>query len=210
MKSAPEAAEEWIFFDLGSTLVDETVCLECRLRETLTGQPAPVQSGLLQELRRGYSVNRDGYRQAIQAYGLPKAPWRGDREYLYPETAQVLRSLERKYCLGVIANQEKGARERLTTWGIADCFRVLALSWEVGISKPDISIFQYALKQAKCDPERSWMVGDRLDNDILPAMNLGMKTVWLRQGWGAWGNPELLPQKPTHTIEHLGGLLDIF
>ena len=27
------------------------------------------------------------------------------------------------------------------------------------------------------------MVGDRLDNDIAPAKKLGMKTVWVRQGY---------------------------
>ena len=26
------------------------------------------------------------------------------------------------------------------------------------------------------------MIGDRLDNDILPAKKLGIKTIWVRQG----------------------------
>ena len=28
------------------------------------------------------------------------------------------------------------------------------------------------------------MVGDRIDNDTLPAKSLGMKTVWVKQGFG--------------------------
>lgn len=26
------------------------------------------------------------------------------------------------------------------------------------------------------------MIGDRLDNDIIPAKQIGMKTIWIRQG----------------------------
>lgn len=33
-----------------------------------------------------------------------------------------------------------------------------------------------------CRAEESVMVGDRLDNDIVPAKALGMKTVWVKNG----------------------------
>ncbi len=210
MKIVAGTISEWMFFDLGSTLIDETSCLEYRLRETLEGQPAPVHDGFLKELRWGYFMNQDGYQLALQKFGLKKAPWRGAYEQLYPQTPQVLRSLGQKYHLGVIANQAAGARERLAAWGISGYFDIIVLSCELGISKPDPSIFQSALEQAGCTPERAWMIGDRLDNDILPAMELRMKTVWLKQGWGALGNPDLLPNKPIYTINNVGQLLEIF
>ena len=47
------------------------------------------------------------------------------------------------------------------------------------------------------------MVGDRLDNDILPAAKLGMKTVWVRQGPFAGGNPEALGITPDLTVDSL-------
>ena len=35
---------------------------------------------------------------------------------------------------------------------------------------------------AGCRAEDAVMVGDRLDNDILPAKAVGMKTIWIRKG----------------------------
>ena len=39
-----------------------------------------------------------------------------------------------------------------------------------------------ALDKAGCKPNEAYMIGDRLDNDILPAKKLGIKTIWVRQG----------------------------
>ncbi|MBQ3168432.1 MAG: HAD family hydrolase, partial [Clostridia bacterium] len=55
-------------------------------------------------------------------------------------------------------------------------------SAEAGCTKPDRAIFELALKAAGCEAEESVMVGDRLDNDMLPAKEIGMKTVWIRTG----------------------------
>ena len=32
------------------------------------------------------------------------------------------------------------------------------------------------------------MIGDRIDNDIVPAKQLGMKTIWVKQGFGSLWN----------------------
>ena len=39
-----------------------------------------------------------------------------------------------------------------------------------------------AFDMAGCRAEDTVMVGDRLDNDILPAKAVGMKTIWIRKG----------------------------
>lgn len=56
-------------------------------------------------------------------------------------------------------------------------------SAEAGIAKPDLTIFRLALERAGCAAENSVMIGDRLDNDIIPAKPLGMHTIWVRQGF---------------------------
>ena len=40
------------------------------------------------------------------------------------------------------------------------------------------------------------MVGDRLDNDIVPANKIGMKTVWIKQGFGGLAMPESDDERP--------------
>lgn len=53
------------------------------------------------------------------------------------------------------------------------------LSYRVGMAKPDAAIYERALAAAGCRPEDSVMVGDSYDNDMAPALALGMRTVWL-------------------------------
>ena len=54
------------------------------------------------------------------------------------------------------------------------------------------------------------MIGDRLDNDIYPAMELGMKTVWVRQGFSVYMRPEPGRPAPDHTINNINELKSIF
>ena len=76
--------------------------------------------------------------------------------------------------------------------------------------KPDIRIFGYALDKTNCSPQETCMIGDRLDNDILPAKSLGMKTVWIKQGFGALQKPLSKSEEPDYTINNLTEPLKIF
>lgn len=53
------------------------------------------------------------------------------------------------------------------------------LSFELGIRKPDHSIFERALKFFAVQPDNAVMVGNNYDNDIKPAISLGMKAIWI-------------------------------
>ena len=63
-------------------------------------------------------------------------------------------------------------------------------SWQLGFSKPDQYFFQALAARLLAmgfDPSDCLMVGDRLDNDILPARSIGMKTWRLHpEGDGDW------------------------
>jgi HAD superfamily hydrolase (TIGR01509 family) len=48
-----------------------------------------------------------------------------------------------------------------------------------GAAKPDPKAFLAVLAKMKADPKETVMVGDTLENDILPAMVLGMKAILL-------------------------------
>ena len=51
------------------------------------------------------------------------------------------------------------------------------------------------------------MIGDRLDNDIAPAHTIGMKTVWVRRGFGGLGNPRTAAVQPDFTVNDLNELI---
>lgn len=175
---------KYIFFDMGSTLIDESESDDLRIFETLKQQNAPSESEFRCVMKEQYRMNRDGYKQALARFGLRKALWDCTKERLYPNCIAVLDDLASNYKLGIIANQIAGAEKRLKQYGIGQYFDIIISSAEVGFAKPDKRIFLAALNQVDCSPSECVMIGDRLENDISPAAALGMHTVWIKQGVG--------------------------
>ncbi len=152
----------------------------------------------------------DGNSAIIKFFGLAKTPWHSEDETLYADVDRVLRDLKSHgYKLGIIANQAPGAAERLSNWGIADCFSVIASSSELGVAKPDPQIFEKAIAMAGCTATQAVMIGDRLDNDIIPAKQYGMQTVWIRQGLAAYQPKELGDGYADYTIDNLSELKEL-
>lgn len=199
----------WIFFDLGSTLIDETEADERRIEEMTAGTavtPEAYREKRLECIRQGLS----GDAAAIAFFGLTKTPWHSELERPYPDAAPLLAELKgRGYRLGVIANQNPGTEERLAAWDLLQYFDVAAPSAELGVAKPDPAIFRWALDRAGCAPGEALMVGDRLDNDIAAAKALGFHTVRLLRGLGAFHTPRSADEEPEHTILGLAELLDL-
>lgn len=197
---------KWIFFDVGSTLVDETEAYNHRAMHMLRG--SGISFSQFEERRLAFAKQGlNGDSEAIRYFGLAKTPWPSELEVPFPDAAETLRTLISKgYQLGIIANQQPGTAQRLENWGLLEFFSVVAASAELGVAKPDPAIFLRALAMANCPPEEACMVGDRLDNDILPAGKLGMKTVWIRKHLAKY-------QKNTgadHVIDTLAELLQLF
>ena len=46
------------------------------------------------------------------------------------------------------------------------------------------------MKYAGCQPDEAAMIGDRPDNDIIPAAGVGMRTIWVKQGMYASVRPD--------------------
>lgn len=201
---------KWIFFDIGSTLVDETACYQKRY--AAMAESAGVAADAIQAMAEAhFRAGRKGDAEAARHFGVPLPKWPKAEERLYPQTVRVLDALKRRgYRLGVIANQSPGTEERLTAWGIRAYFDVILASAEEGVSKPDTGIFKRALARAQCNAAEAAMVGDRIDNDIVPAKALGMQTVLIRQGPRREVLPETEGECANWTAEKLDELLDIW
>lgn len=181
---------KWIFFDIGSTLVDETEAYAHRIRDMIAGTDISFDE-FYERMKALAAQGLDGHAEAIRFYGLRKMPWHTEDETPFADAEETLAYLqERGYRLGIIANQSPGAAKRLDRWGLLKYFDRIASSAELGVSKPDRKIFETALAMAACRPEEAAMVGDRLDNDIIPARAIGMKTVWMRKGLSGHRDPE--------------------
>lgn len=89
----------------------------------------------------------------------------------------LLGKLSNDYALGICANQPSSAREHLEQLGLDSIFNIIGISNDYNLKKPDLEFFRTLLNEAGYSPENSLMIGDRIDNDIAPALKLGMKTV---------------------------------
>ena len=200
---------EWVFFDLGSTLIDETAADTRRIIEMISGTDVTEEvyrEKRLEMIRKG----RNGDLSAIEHFGLTKTPWHSEDESPYPDAVPTLAELKRRgYQLGVIANQNYGTAQRLKNWNLLQFFEMIAASAELGMAKPDPAIFEWALKQADCSPQNAVMVGDRMDNDVAPAKRLGIHTVRLKRGLGAYHEPQSDDEIPEYSISTLAELLDL-
>lgn len=84
--------------------------------------------------------------------------------------------------LGLAANQPLSTIAVLDRHGIGRYFDHREVSETHGYRKPDPRLFLRACADLAVEPAECIMVGDRIDNDIVPARLLRMTTVLLRTG----------------------------
>ncbi len=201
---------KWIFFDVGSTLVDETRAYNHRIEDAIAGTDITFEQ--FDEKRIYFAkLGLNGDNEAIKHFGLIKTPWHSEDEMPFEDARDTLKALSsRGYKLGIIANQKLGLEKRLESWEMLSCFDAVVYSAKAGFAKPDRRIFETALDSVGCEPHEAVMVGDRLDNDIIPASALGMKTVWIKKHLSVYQNAKSLGAKPNFIIDDLNELKDIF
>ena len=100
---------------------------------------------------------------------------------LFPETMSTLIHLKaRGYHLGVISNGITIKQyEKLVRLGLYHFFDSVITSQEAGVEKPDIAIFELAMKTMGCKAENSVMIGNSFNDDVLGAIDAGMSAVFL-------------------------------
>ncbi len=200
----------WLFFDMGSTIMDETAACEKRIRDSIKGTDITYEA-FTEKMAEFARLNMREDVAAFDYFGIRKAPWPKDAEYPYPDADRVLRTLkERGYRLGIIANQPAGSEARLRRFGLLPYFEVIAASAEEGVAKPDPEIFLRAISRAGCAPADAVMIGDRTDNDVAPAKALGMRTVLIRQGYAGYHVVRGAGEEPDATVDTLLQLLPLF
>jgi FMN phosphatase YigB (HAD superfamily) len=171
-----------VFFDVGETLVDEErwwreLARRCGL------QPHVLWAAL------GVTIERGEEHDALWTHlGFERpADW-GDVMYdfadLYPDADAALEAVRASgHRVGIAGNQTE-ALERWTR-EVELPVDVVSSSASLGVRKPDPRFFACLVELAECRPGELAYVGDRVDNDVLPALAAGLVAVHLRRGpWG--------------------------
>ena len=180
-----------VWFDVGETLIDES--REYGTWADWLGVPRHTFSAVF-----GAVIARGGdYREVFQHFrpGFDLGVERQARldagmgEYLngqdlYADARPCLQALrDAGYFVGIAGNQTARAGRFLRELNLP-C-DVLATSDDWGVAKPDVEFFDKLVAVSGHDRDEIAYVGDRLDNDIAPAGQAGLFTIWVRRGpWG--------------------------
>jgi len=183
-----------VAFDIGETLIDETG-IWSRWADRL-GVPRLTFLGVLGGLaalgrsqREVFQFFRPGFDLEAELEGWRTDDPDGLRENfnaddLYPDVRPTLSRLREIGKRVVIAgNQPAQARDAIEAMGLgADA---ILISAELGVEKPSPAFFDKVSEAAGAGPNEILYVGDRIDNDVLPARSAGMRAVLIRRGpWG--------------------------
>ncbi|MCM4170416.1 noncanonical pyrimidine nucleotidase, YjjG family [Arenibacter sp. TNZ] len=98
--------------------------------------------------------------------------------HLFPNTVEVLDYLKPNYKLHIITNGFQEIQDKkLQSSNIHNYFDHIINSEMAGVKKPNPKIFELALSKANTLPNKSLMIGDNLEADILGARAVGLHTL---------------------------------
>jgi HAD superfamily hydrolase (TIGR01549 family) len=191
-----------VFFDVGETLVDEERWWR-ELAEHEGLQPHVVWAALGVTIARG-EEHDDLWRHL--GVERPDTWWHRvsySHEDLYPDAIACLEGVRALGLrVGIVGNQtetlEHWARDSLLP---AD---VISSSASLGVRKPDARFFGHIVGLAGCAPGEIAYVGDRVDNDVLPAAAAGLIAIHVRRG--PWGRLQKTPPQAALAVEDLASL----
>ena len=184
---------EIVFFDVGGVLYDDTVYARSWNRALREAGAEFTDEEFEEEYTAARAAQSGSFRRRLMARFLPDGDLRtlegiAERSWHYPPTARYedaipcLEVLHGRYRLGVIANQPGDVRAAMSRDGLSGFFEVWGISDELGVGKPDPTLFELAAKAADVDPAAAVMVGDRLDYDVRPAKRVGMRAIRMLRG----------------------------
>ena len=95
-------------------------------------------------------------------------------------TLELLSTLkQRNLCLMIITNGFKEVQlNKLKNSGLAHFFDHVFISEDLNFPKPDIRVFQHAIRSSNAKKEKSIMIGDNWETDIMGARNFGIDQIF--------------------------------
>jgi len=104
-----------------------------------------------------------------------------------PEARPLVQSLfDQGYDVVIATNPlfpRRAIEHRLDWAGVSDFdFKLITTYENSHFSKPNPRYYQEILDKIGCRPQDAVMVGDDLQNDIAPALHVGLQAYWIRDG----------------------------
>ena len=207
-----------VFFDVGETLVDET--RQWGLWADWLGVPRLTFFAAF-----GAVIARGDHHRAVFNYFAPGlniaeaeasraaagAAYSIEGRDLYGDALPCIAALRaRGLIVGIAGNQPEACEAALLSCGVVVDHLASSARWKV--EKPSPRFFQKIVEETGLPPHQIAYVGDRLDNDILPAVYVGLSAIFVERGpWGVLHahKPEVAKAKASiRSLSELPGVLD--
>jgi FMN phosphatase YigB (HAD superfamily) len=173
-------AVDVVVFDVGETLIDETM-MWTRAAEVAGVTPFTLMGVLGATIAQGRHHD-----DTWEVLGVehPAASW--DETDWYPDALACVERLRAAgYRVCAVGNTPQFVEEELNTR-----VEVLGSSERWQVWKPDPAFFARVAQTVDTASARIAYVGDRVDNDVAPALAAGMVAVHVRRGpWGHLQEP---------------------
>ncbi|MFF4922649.1 HAD family hydrolase [Kitasatospora sp. NPDC001261] len=206
-----------VVFDVGECLVDET-----REYGTWADWLGVPRHTFVAQLGAVIAQGRD-YRETFQVFapGFDLSEEREKRaavgraetfgeDDLYPDVRGAFAQLRAEGLWLAIAGNQTVRAGAILRRLFTDDVDLIGTSDDWGASKPDPAFFERVAEAVPAESHEILYVGDRLDNDVLPARTAGMRTALIRRGpWGWIQQHDPAAGQATFRIDSLAELPDL-
>ena len=140
-----------------------------------------IAEARIERYRQLFAFVGDDGRHASAAAELHRRTYQASRKRV-DGALELLQMLQGLVQVGVVTNNTSAEQtEKLATFELAPFVRALVTSEEVGVAKPEATIFNVALERLNVAPEEAVMVGDSWLHDVQGALGAGISPVWFNR-----------------------------
>jgi putative hydrolase of the HAD superfamily len=123
------------------------------------------------------------------------------QEILLPGVEETLQRLRlHDLMMGVVTNRGHSIDDKMESLNLSPYFDFVLTGGDIDVYKPDVRIFEHALKLAQSIPEETIYVGDNYHADVIGARNAGIHPILVN-------TYDLFPNADCPIIQEIGDLL---
>ncbi len=190
-----------ILFDLDGTLLNREASVQAFIRDQYERKIKVLGSvekdqycmRFIELDNNGYTWKDQVYHQIVHEYRLDISSEELLDDYIdffqnhcvaFEGMVELINGLKQSgYLLGLVSNGRTHFQlKNVRALGIEERFDTILISEEEGVKKPDSQIFLRALNRLNVSSYEAVYVGDHPVNDIKGAKNVGLRTIWKKNG----------------------------
>lgn len=128
-----------------------------------------------------------------------------EKQSLTPGIVDLLENLSQaEYGLHLVSMAADSRAELIKQLGIESFFTSITLC-----SQKTLKLFTEILDAASANPQHSYVVGDRVKKEIRLGNELGLRTIWFKNGRFAEEEPEHYFEQPTFTVSNINEIWSV-